>query len=525
MDPEFLIKILRAHDASFGPAAVRAALQHPWALIHLTPDTLLSPDELSQYVALEQSGITEKLASSADLTTTQALSDHDIRDAIDQLNRSTQAITKQTETLKQQQEALDRLVSGDRRARQERALFESEQKRKWDSRRVHLASQVEELSQSLDSYVLELEQQSGTGAASGLQQTVDSLFRSDDKLLSSLQKLGWELETEDPEEKNDVVMLRETCARLIKFIVEGLRTKLDRVYLECVEEAKNSRVNSRVAPGEVSAMQEELESLYSEILPVAQMSVEQQFLEPALKKVEAKDGQSQLKSKQATEYIHDCLDYLLDHVQDLSARVEAFKAYQAAADTVLDVTKSELATKVDLRRSQASEAPTTRQGSISQRSAFESPVRPQPKQKLTRRSSSIGGEEPPLDEILRALAISLPEDEEDVQVQTEVLANILAERRRKANGVAKNVQESLEDTAIKHITDGRLAIQLVRDSILAESPLGQVRLVDPEIEGSIAVLSQELEEIRRGKEGVEADMAKLRAKSAKKDELISRWGS
>ncbi|KAK4223638.1 hypothetical protein QBC38DRAFT_44142 [Podospora fimiseda] len=522
MDPESLIKILRAHDASFGPAAVRAVLQqHPWALLHLTPDTLLSPDELSQYVALEQSGITEKLASSAHLSTTQALSDHDIRDAIDQLNRSTQAITKQTETLKQQHEALDRLVSGDRRARQERAIFESEQKRKWDSRRLHLATQVEELSQSLDSHVLELEQQSGTGAASSLEQTVDSLFRSDDTLLSSLQKLGWELETEDPEEKSHVVMLRETCARLIKFIVEGLRTKLDRVYLECLEEAKNSRGNSRVAPGEVTAMQEELESLYSEILPVAQMSVEQQFLEPALKKVEARNGQSQLKSKQATEYIHDCLDYLLDHVQDLSARVEAYKAYQAAAGTVLDVAKSELAIKVDLRKSQASES----SGNTSQRSAFESPVRPRPKQKPTRRYSGIGGEEPPLDEILRALAINLSEDEEDVQAQIKALANILTERRRKTDDVAKNVQESFEETAIKQIADGRLAIQLVRDSILAESPFGEVRLIDPEIEGSIAVLSQELEEVRKGKEAVEADMAKLRTKSAKKEELISRWGS
>ncbi|KAK4160671.1 hypothetical protein QBC43DRAFT_111515 [Cladorrhinum sp. PSN259] len=521
MDPESLIKILRAHDASFGPAAVRAALQHPWALSHLTPDTLLSPDELSQYVALEQSGITEKLASSADLTTTQALSDHDIRDAIDQLNRSTQAITKQTETLKQQHEALDRLVSADRKARQERAVFESEQKRKWESRRAHLATQVEGLSQSLDSHVLELEQQSGTGAASNLQQTVDSLFRSDDKLLSSLQKLGWELETEDPEEKNGVVMLRETCARLIKFTVEGLRTKLDRVYLECLEEARNSRGNSRVAPGEVSAMQEELESLYAEILPVAQMSVEQQFLEPALKKVEAKNGQSQLESKQATEYIHDCLDYLLDHVQDLSARIEAFKAYQGAAETVLEVAKAELETKVDLLTSQASEpSPTTKQ-----RSAFESPVRPKPKQKLVRRSSGIGGEEHALDEILRAVAISLPEDEEDAQAQTKFLANLLGERRRKADDVAKNVQESLEDTAINQIADGKLAIQLVRDSILAESPFGDVRLVDSEIEGSIAVLSQELEEVRNGREGAEADMDKLRVRSAKRDELIGRWGS
>jgi hypothetical protein len=132
---------------------------------------------------------------------------------------------------------------------------------------------------------------------------VDTLFRSDDKLLSSLQKLGWELETESPEEEQDVAMLRETCARLIKFTVEGIRTKLDRIYLESLEISAQTRATTRVAPDEVSALQEELESLYAEILPVAQMTTEQQFLEPALKSLAAKSGQGLARSAQATSYV------------------------------------------------------------------------------------------------------------------------------------------------------------------------------------------------------------------------------
>lgn len=71
---------------------------------------------------------------------------------------------------------------------------------------------MDELSQSLDSRILELEQR-GYGGVADVKQTADALFHSDDKLLSSLQKLGWELETEDPEEQDNVVTLRETCAR------------------------------------------------------------------------------------------------------------------------------------------------------------------------------------------------------------------------------------------------------------------------------------------------------------------------
>ncbi|KAK4178149.1 hypothetical protein QBC36DRAFT_111319 [Triangularia setosa] len=528
MDPDFLVKLLRAYDASFDAAAVKAAFNGSptgnqfvqWATSHLTPDTLLTPDEFTQYAALEKAGIADKLASSSDLAAVQGLTDENVRDAVEQLDRSTQAITRQTETLKQQREALDRLVAGDRQTRQERRVFESEQDRKYESQRRDLALAVEELSQSLDSQILELEQQT-TGTSPAIQQAVDTLFHSDNKLLASLQKLGWELDTEDPEEQNHVVMLRETCARLIKFTVEGVRTRLDRIYLETLE--RNSGSSSRVSPSEVSSLQEEVESLYSEILPVAQMSVEQQFLEPALRKVEARNGQEQAKSKQATGYIHDCLDYLLDHVQDLSARLEAFKAYQLAADSLLEIAQSEVATKVALA------TPRPRRPTVSQRGVMDSPVRPRPRH--ARRSSGIIGgaiEESPLDEVLRSLAISLPQEEEgipDFPAQARELASIVAERRCKTEHVAKNVQESFEYTATKQIADGKLAIQLIRDSILAESPFGDARLVDPEIESSIAVLSQELEKIRQEKDGVENSMAKLGARNAKKDELIARWSS
>lgn len=174
------------------------------------------------------------------------------------------------------------------------------------------------LSESLTSRTLELEEQR-TGASSELRQTVDTMFRSDDKLLSSLQKLGWELETGGGGAQEDVALLRETCARfvarfifwwtklrlarLIKYTVEGLRTRLDRIYLETLEHSAQSSAATRVSSDEVSAMQEELESLYAEILPVAQMTAEQQFLEPALKSLAAVNGRGQAMSGQATSYV------------------------------------------------------------------------------------------------------------------------------------------------------------------------------------------------------------------------------
>ena len=50
-------------------------------------------------------------------------------------------------------------------------------------------------------------------ASSSLHQTADELLRADDKVLSSLQKLGRELDPEDMEEEETVAEIRDMCMR------------------------------------------------------------------------------------------------------------------------------------------------------------------------------------------------------------------------------------------------------------------------------------------------------------------------
>ena len=77
---------------------------------------------------------------------------------------------------------------------------------------ISSCEQVEQLSQTLAYRVADLEQQA-TDAEPELQAAVDGAFKSDDKLLASLQKLGWELDRPDPEEAQAVDDMREGCMR------------------------------------------------------------------------------------------------------------------------------------------------------------------------------------------------------------------------------------------------------------------------------------------------------------------------
>lgn len=103
------------------------------------------------------------------------------------------------------------------------------------------------------------------------------------------------------------------------------------------------------------------------------------------------------------------------------------------------------------------------------------------------------------------------------------LAAALAERTAKADDVARNAQDSFEASAMAHLEDARRAVQLLRDSVLAESPFGEVRLVDAEIENSISVLAQEVDKVRDTLAGVDAKRGD--GKSEKREDLLRRWGS
>lgn len=242
------------------------------------------------------------MQAATDLSTVLALRENDIQNAIDELTRSTEAINKQTDALHWQQDALSRLIANSGKNGDVRANLETKRAYKWESDHKALNTAVELLSQSLHYRVSELEQQSH-GIEGDATQIVEEMFRSDDKLLSSLQKLGRELDAEDPEEVESVTKLREICAKLIKYTVESIRTKLDRLYLESLEASLRSGTGGKAPKEELSALQDELESLYSEVLPVAQMSVEQQHLEPSLRSLSAKNGSSLNRSAEALDYV------------------------------------------------------------------------------------------------------------------------------------------------------------------------------------------------------------------------------
>lgn len=303
---------------------------------------------------------------------------------------------------------------------------------------------------------------------------------------------------------------------MIKITVETIRTRLDTTYLSALAAAQQSR-DSGADPDEAEALQAELESLYSEILPVAQMAVEQQHLEPALKSVSARSGQSLRKTASSLAYMDQCFDYLLSRINALHARTELYNAHRSAVNRVIATAREEMAAEVPGPEPQATYSAET-----------PSPMKPPARTKRQsrdmshRRRSSSMQEVPALDSLMQTLALPIDAyGDGSAHSQITALSKVLHERRLKQGSMARHAQDEFETLTAERMHEAKRAVQLLRDSVLAETSFGEVNLADPGIEASIDVLGQEVDKARQKLHRFREE--KVGWGSLKRDEFVERW--
>lgn len=242
------------------------------------------------------------------------------------------------------------------------------------------------------------------------------------------------------------------------------------------------------------------------------MSVEKQHLEPALQSISSRSGQSLRITGSSLTYINQCLDYLLSRIDTLYSHIQLYNSHQAAVDAVVATARAEMAQKVP-EPAKAVQAAET----------FASPVKRQARRDAKPRRRSSGVNEPPALETLMK-SLSLPTDtlaSSSTKDQFESLHKTLRDRSANEQAVARDAQVDFEETAKTRLADAKRAIQLIRDTLFAETSFGEVNLVDQGIEQSILVLGQEVEKAKDKLAGFEG--TKTSWGSSKKDEFLERW--
>lgn len=205
--------------------------------------------------------------------------------------------------------------------------------------------------------------------------------------------------------------------------------------------------------------------------------------------------------------MNQCLDYLLGRVNRLQSRMYIYKSHMQAVQTVVATAKTET---------------TSTEATNNTRRPPISALNRRQDAKSRRRSSGYQ-DIPPLDSLMQSL--SLPVEAFEAPTPTDkarILAKALSERREKNKDVSAAAQDALEQVISSQIDDARRAVQLLRDSIAAESSFGSVQLMDPDLDQSLVAMKREAANLNQ--QLAEMDMSiEESGRSDKKEELIERW--
>ena len=140
-----------------------------------------------------------------------------------------------------------------------------------------------------------------------------------------------------------------------------------------------------------------------------------------------------------------------------------------------------------------------------------------------RRSSGVENEEiDPEQQIARNLGITLPADSVSNHSRAEALERALSDRSNKLDIHATSLQSTTESSISSHLSDSQMTLQLLQDALLAETLHHKVQLLDPDIEASISMFQQEIEDLKMELEGV--DLQRLQARNVNREQFIARWG-
>jgi hypothetical protein len=127
----------------------------------------------------------------------------------------------------------------------------------------------------------------------------------------------------------------------------------------------------------------------------------------------------------------------------------------------------------------------------------------------------------PEQQLARNLGVVLPAEGVSDTARVEALEKMLSERITRLESHANSLQSTAETSISSHLLDAQITLGLLRDSLLAETLYGKVRLMDPDVESDISKFDHEVQDLQRSLEAVE--LHTLQAKNMNREQLVGRW--
>ncbi|KAJ5151005.1 uncharacterized protein N7482_010257 [Penicillium canariense] len=492
---------------------IESALEDPgmgqknqeWVLKHLQPDTLLSREELTLYNKLESSGALQPLLRDTELSATRPFLEDDIRSAIESLEASTVTIQRQTETLSLQCETLKRQMRQQDSWEQDRSRDIARLRKKHEGGRQSTNFAANDLADELEACFRSATDKAGAENKQILA-SLSTRLKQDDKILAGLETLISDIKSNS----NDAATVKRTSqlgAMLADYNAEEIHYRLDRLYLETILSGPSTSCQNVTEGETITALEEELESLYPEIEILAEMSTKQQFHEPILREIHHQHSQLRAASE---EKLAHALDVLVDMTQSKKALTKQLGERESSCELLEQLASLYQAEAGSQSMSQSS----SRRESLRRRS-----MPPGMLLGVAPRGPAPVPQQRALESLLRRIGVS-PESVIRPQV-ADGGARELHEKRIHLSEMLRGLGAAVDSPLVTQLAPSDSALQLLASALHANSHF-ETSLRDPSQETALSGLESELASLQRGVQGLNLDVLHQRDKT--QDRFLERWG-
>ncbi|KAI8966284.1 hypothetical protein F5Y11DRAFT_188856 [Daldinia sp. FL1419] len=347
----------------------------------------------------------------------------------------------------------------------------------------HHTNQLEGITQ-IGAGSSETEEHEGSNSVSP-KQVYETTIVTYDHILSRLNALHCELGDDVMDDDTIVRLARRHANQIVLSLATKCRASLDTVFLE-TSSAPNRR--APFAPGDAQAINDErddvyaeIQSLWDEMVPLAHMVVEKEFLKPILGKVDKSSNRQTIRDVTVYRYTSAMLSFMNERLRLLADRIKILTYHhQSLSNTHMHMN----ATRPNATQPLSKNAPPdqTKGGGKSRDHTL---------LEIIRRQMELYGSVPI--DIDKANALT-------PHMQIQKLDRYVTSRQRKGDELSRNMHQFFENAAKNELTDAELASQLLLDSIVADSAAssqtGGHVYEDQQVEDSVATLKSQAEEIQ-----------------------------
>ncbi|EEH40135.2 hypothetical protein PAAG_08984 [Paracoccidioides lutzii Pb01] len=493
-------------------AALTDAESCKWIKSHLGPDNLLSKEESALYAKLEATGSLKSILQGQEISSTRPFLDDEIRDAIGSLRASTAAIENQTETLKLQCKELKSQIRSPNQSRQRESRAWGQLNKKHALEKQQTDVTVEDLTHEFETSLGAVQSLLSTESSTLLPMLAGKL-KDDDRSMLGLEKIASTVQI-DGDDKELSRRATQLTAKLAGYLAEEIHSRLDRLYLEAIHNGASGADQGEDKNTQLATFQEEINSLYSEIEILSEMTTQQQFKVPILRALQSRGTETRSTSQQQLEQILDTIIQLTQSAERITERLINRQSHRIAINYLSTKYKSEQDKKQSEQQTNIS---TTAQKQISRLSY--APSTPGNTERKSSIPLPLDHGSKALEQLLRRLGVSIVD-----LVESGLAENTSASldgKKQHMLEMLQNLQSTAESPLSVHLGPADQTAQLLHSALYADSNF-EVSMADGAPEQRLSSLECQIEALRKGIDGLNVDILHGEDKAQKK--FMERWG-